>query len=151
MNPSQKRTLRFSQVCLIVFVLLLAYLDLRAYWIVQWFLGVSHGHGGLRDSILFMATIYLCSVFAWIAVVSLWRLLRLVARGEAFSHASVRFLRTTSVCCFAVAVIALASALYYLPMVLPALCAGFMGAVVRIVMNAFESALSMREELNLVV
>lgn len=151
MNSSKKGTLWFSFACLIVFSLLLLYLDLRAYWIVQWFLGVSHGHGGLRDCILFMTTIYLCSVFAWIAVVSLWRLLRLVARSDAFSLASVRFLRTTSFCCFAVAAIALASALYYFPMVLPALCAGFMGAIVRIVMDAFASALSMREELNLVV
>ena len=151
MNSSKKGTLWFSFACLIVFSLLLLYLDVRGYWIVQWFLGVSHGHGGTRDCILFMSTIYACSVCAWIAVVSLWRLLRLVARGEAFSRGSVRCLRTTSVCCFAVALLTLASALYYLPMVLPALCAGFMGAVVRIVMNAFESALSMREELNLVV
>ncbi len=151
MNPSKQGALRLSQACLIVFALLLVYLDLRAYWIVRWFLGVSHGHGGLRDGILFMSTIYSCSVFAWIAVVVLWRLLRLVARSEAFSHASVRCLRTTSLCCFIVSVLTLLSALYYLPMALLALCAGFMGAIVSIVMHAFESALAMREELDYTV
>ena len=150
-NPSKKYNLWFSQACLIVFALLLLYLDARGYWIVKWFLDVSHGHGGTRDCILFMSTIYACSVCAWIAVVELWLLLRLVARGEAFSRESVRYLRITSWCCFAVAAITLLSALYYLPMALPALCAGFMGAIVRIVSSAFESALSMREELNLVV
>ena len=151
MNASKKSALRFSQVCLIVFVLLLVFLDVRAWRIVQWFLDVSHGHGGTRDFILFMTTIYSCSICAWIAVVALWRLLQLVSKGDAFSRDSVRYLRITSICCFAVALITLASALYYLPMILLALCAGFMGAIVRIVMNSFESALSMREELNLVV
>ena len=98
-----------------------------------------------------MTTIYCCSCCAWLAVVQLWLLLRLVAKGDAFSGGSVRCLRITSWCCFAVALITLVSALYYLPMALLALCAGFMGAIVRIVANAFESALSMREELNLVV
>ena len=151
LSPTKKYSLWFSQGCLIVFALLLLYLDVRGFWIVRWFLDVSHGHGGARDCILFMSTIYSCSVFAWIAVVQLWLLLRLVARGEAFSCESVRCMRITSWCCFAVALITLVSVLYYLPMGLLALCAGFMGAIVGIVTNAFESALSMREELNLVV
>ena len=153
MNPksTKKYSLWFSQACLIVFALLLLYLDVRGYWIVRWFLGVSHGHGGTRDCLLFMTTIYACSCCAWLAVVQLWLLLRLVAKGDAFSGGSVRCLRITSWCCFAVALITLVSALYYLPMALLALCAGFMGAIVRIVANTFESALSMREELNLVV
>ena len=67
-NPSNKYNLWFSQACLIVFALLLLYLDARGYWIVKWFLDVSHGHGGTRDCILFMSTIYACSVCAWIAV-----------------------------------------------------------------------------------
>ena len=150
-RSTKKYTLWFSQGCLIVFALLLLYLDIRGYWIVKWFLGVSHGHGGTRDCIAFMSTIYACSVCAWIAVVELWLLLRLVTKGEAFSRESVRYLRITSWCCFAVAAITLVSALYYLPMALPALCAGFMGAIVRIVTSAFESALRMRDELNLVV
>ena len=150
-HTPKRFSLLFSQACLIVFALLLLFLDATGYRIVQWFLNVSHGHGGTRDCILFMSTIYSCSVCAWLAVVQLWLLLRLVAKGDAFSSGSVRCLHITSWCCFAVALITLASALYYLPMGLLALCAGFMGAIVRIVSNAFESALSMREELNLVV
>ena len=106
-RSTKKYTLWFSQGCLIVFALLLLYLDIRGYWIVKWFLGVSHGHGGTRDCIAFMSTIYACSVCAWIAVVELWLLLRLVTKGEAFSRESVRYLRITSWCCFAVAAITL--------------------------------------------
>lgn len=150
-NSTNRGSLWFSQACLIIFALLLLALDLRGFWIIRWFLGVSHGLGGLRDGICLACTLYSCSVCAWIAVVVLWWLLRLVAKGSAFSPAAVRCLRITGWCCFAVAALTLASTLYYLPMVLPALCAGFMGAIVRIVMSAFESALSMREELDLTV
>ena len=98
-----------------------------------------------------MSTIYACSVCAWIAAFAMWRLLRRIDRGEVFTGRTVRDLRVTGWCCFGVCAVTLASTLYYRPMLLPALASGFIGAIVRVVMSAFEGAVSMREELDLTV
>ena len=149
--PVRRGSLRLSQGLLILFALMLLALDVLGYRVITWFLLVSHGLGGLRDGILLACTMYACSVCAWIAAVALWKLLWRISKGEVFSARTVRDLRVTGWCCFAVCAITLLSTLYYRPMILPALASGFIGAIVRIVMSAFESAASMREELDLTV
>lgn len=140
-----------SELCLAILTLILLAMDIGAYWVVQWFLGISHGHGGLRDGILFMASIYACSIPAWIAVAALWKLLRAIGRGEIFSADNVRRLQTTARCCFIVCIVTLLSAIYYYPMVLLALVACFMGGIVLTVKSAFQKALQMQDELDFTV
>ena len=149
--PVRRGSLRLSQGLLILFALMLLALDVFGRRVITWFLAVSHGLEGRRDGILLGCTIYACSVCAWIAAVALWKLLRQIDRGEVFTERAVRDLRVTGWCCFAVCAITLASTLYYRPMLLPALASGFAGAIVRVVMSAFEGAVSMREELDLTV
>ena len=149
--PLKRGSLRLSQGLLIVFALLLLALDVFGRRVITWFLLVSHGLEGRRDGILLGCTLYACSVCAWIAAVALWMLLRRIDKGEIFSERTVRYLRVTSWCCFAVCAVTLLSTLYYRPMLLFALASGFIGAIVRIVMSAFEGAVSMREELDLTV
>ena len=149
--PVRRGSLRLSQGLLILFALMLLVLDVFGYRVITWFLAVSHGLGGLRDGILLACTMYACSICAWIAAAAMWQLLRCISRGEVLSGRTVRCLRVTGWCCFAVCAITLVSILYYRPMLLPALASGFTGAIVRIVMSAFESAVSMREELDLTV
>ncbi len=153
MNDSlpHRGSLRILQVCILASALLLLALDVGLYWVVQWFLGLSDALGGLRDGILLMSTGYGCSVPAWIALGYLWQLLGCLARDEVFSRKTVRCLRGTSWCCFAVCLIALVSTLYYRYMVLPALVAGFVGVLVRTVMSVFERALAMQDELDFTV
>ena len=136
-----------AQGCLAILTCLLLALDVGAYWITAWFLRVSHGLEGLRDSILLLISIYACSLPAWVAVGSLWKLLRAIAKGEIFSAANVKRLRATAACCFAVCLATALSTLYYLPMLLPALAACFIGGIVCIVTGAFQKALQMQEEL----
>ena len=149
--PVRRGSLRLSQGLLILFALMLLALDVFGRRVITWFLAVSHGLSGLRDGVLLACTMYACSICAWIAAAAMWQLLRRISRGEVFTGRTVRDLRVTGWCCFAVCAITLASTLYYRPMLLPALASGFVGAIVRIVMSAFESAVSMREELDLTV
>ena len=77
MKITSKQSIRLSQVCVLVFAVLLAALDLGCYWAVDWFIGtrpVLLGFG-VREGILMMATIYLGSIPAWILLVNLHRLL----------------------------------------------------------------------------
>lgn len=143
--------LLLAEICLAILVLGLLTMDVFAYWVVKWFLGVSHGLGGLRDGLCLIFSLYGCSIPAWVAVVNLWKLLRAIGRGEIFSEHTVRYLHNTAVCCFIVCVILLLSALYYLPMLLPALVACFIGAIVCIVASCFRKALQMQDELDFTV
>lgn len=147
----ERSGMMISKICLAILTGLLVALDIGAYWIAAWFLSVSHGLNGMRDGICLLVSIYGCSIPAWIAVVSLWKLLRSISRGEIFSNATVRALHTTALCCFAVFAITALSAIYYLPMLLLALVACFIGGIVSVVGIAFRNALQMRDELDFTV
>ncbi len=140
-----------SQGCLVILAVLLLSLDVCGYWIVKWFLTVSHGMGSLRDGIFLMAALYLCSIPSWIAVVALWNWLSCISKDSVFSEATVRSLRTTALCAFTVCLITFAAFFYYRPMILLSLVSGFIGAIVRTVMCAFEKALAMQDELDFTV
>ena len=60
-------------------------------------------------------------------------------------------MRIVSWCCVWASVIGLLSAAYYLPFAFIAVAAGFMALIVRIVKNAFQQAIEMKDELDLTV
>ncbi|HZW48883.1 MAG TPA: DUF2975 domain-containing protein [Bacillota bacterium] len=151
MNWNQNKSIFLSRVCIIAFALLLSAVDIGAYWIVTWLISVSSIPGGLLIGYLLMAVIYCCSILAWILLVSLWKLLKNMKAGIIFQVDNVRYLRLTSWCCFGVCVICFTCAFYYLPLILIAIAAGFIGLIVRIVKNVFEQARAMKEELDFTV
>lgn len=153
MKITSEQSIRLSQVCVLVFAVLLAALDLGCYWAVDWFIGtrpVLLGFG-MREGILMMATIYLGSIPAWILLVNLHRLLGALAAGQVFVSANVARLRRVSWCCMAACLLCLVSAWYYLPWLLVAVAAGFMALIVRIVKNCFAQAAAMKDELDFTI
>ena len=149
MNWSKDRSVTLSRCCVVIFALCLAALDLGAYRIATWY--VVHRFGHFQLGVLLMASIYSGSVFAWVCLYQLWRLLGNVRRGEIFVEANVRCMRLVSWCCVWAALISLLSAAYYLPFAFVAVAAGFMALIVRIVKNAFQQAIAMKDELDLTV
>ena len=57
----------------------------------------------------------------------------------------------TSWCCFGACLVSFASSLYWPPIMLVAIAAGFVGLIVRIVKNVFEQAITMKDELDFTV
>ena len=57
----------------ILAALLLAALDIGCYWAVHWFIRLRNMNW--QKGVAFMVTIYLCSIFAWILLYGLWKLL----------------------------------------------------------------------------
>ena len=112
--------------------------------------GVSHTLGGERR-IPLMATVYSCSIFAWILLVNLWKLLANIRRGMPFETSSVKYLRISSWCCAGVCAICLLGTLYYTPLILVSIVSGFMALIVRIIKNVFEQAIAMKTELDYTV
>ena len=150
MNWNKDKSIVLSRCCVAVFAGLLAALDVGAYWFTGWFCVTMRGMPR-QTSLLMMVSIYSGSVFAWICLYRLWRLLDNIRRGEVFVDANVRHMRVISWCCAWAAGICLASAGYYLPFGFVAIAAGFMALIVRIVKNAFQQAIAMKDELDLTI
>ena len=98
-------------------------------------------------------TVYVGSVFAWITLAQLWRLLGNLRQGLVFTRENVRLLRIVSWCCVGAAIVCLLSLpwLWFLPVLVVAAAAGFMAMIVRIVKNVFQQAIAMKDELDLTV
>ena len=149
MNWNKDKSIMLSRFCVAVFAGLLAALDIGAYRFAAWFVQVRLMHRQL--GILLMISIYSGSVFAWICLYRLWRLIDNIRRGEVFVDANVAHMRVISWCCVWAAGICLASTAYYLPFGFLAIAAGFMALIVRIVKNAFQQAIAMKDELDLTI
>ena len=149
MNWNENKSVRLSQVCVVVFAALLLLLDVFCYAAVAWFIRLR----GMpwQTGILMMITIYLCSVFGWVLLWKLWRLLRNIRSQVVFDAENVALLRTVSWCCVGAGSICLASSVYYLPFSAVAIAAGFMALIVRIVKNVFEQAILMKDDLDLTI
>ena len=151
MKWNQNRSLVLSQGFILLFALLLAGVDLTAFWLSEWFVAFSLPLEGLRDRNLLLATIYIGSLFAWILLYSLWQLLRNMQKSIVFEPINIRYLRWASWACFAAAILCLISTLYYPPLVIIAIAAAFVGLIVRIIKNVFAEAEAMKTELDYTV
>jgi len=151
MDWNKDKSILLSQICVAIFTLLLTAADIGAYWLVGWFMEVSRTLSCLKDGYLLLASLYSCSIFAWILLVNLWRLLGNIRLGMVFDTTSIKYLRITSWCCAGVCFICFVSTIYYIPFILISIAAGFMALIVRIVKNIFEQAISMKDELDLTV
>ena len=149
MNWSKNSSIELSRACVILFMILLAALDIGCYWAAGWFVRLRLMN---RDSVfLMMATIYLCSGFGWVLLVRLWQLLQNIRAQLVFDMRNVHLLRQVSWCCVGAGAVCLVSCLYYLPFIAVAIAAGFMALIVRIVKNIFQQAIDMKSELDLTI
>lgn len=149
MTWDKDKSILLSRGCVCGFAALLLALDAGAWWFSGWF-AASRGMAG-ELAVALCVTIGLCSVFAWVILFKLWRLLDSLSRGEVFVERNVSHLRAVSWCCAAVAAVCLVSTAYYLPFLLVAGASAFMALIVRIVKNVFQQAIAMKNELDLTV
>ena len=146
MNWNRDKSVILSQWCVALFALCLLALDIGAYWVAQWF--TWNRFYVWQYGFLLMASIYAGSVFGWPCLYQLWRLLRNIRRGALFVADNVRCMRVVSWCCVWAALIAALSTAYSPPFFFVAVAAGFLALIVRIVKNAFEQAIAMKDELD---
>ena len=64
MNWNANKSVRLSQVCVVIFAALLLALDIGCYWAVTWFVRLRRMQPPMV--LWMMLTIYLCSIFAWL-------------------------------------------------------------------------------------
>ena len=68
MNWSKNSSIELSRICVVLFMILLAALDIGCYWAVQWFVEIRLMYW--QYGVLMMVTIYLCSGFGWVLLVA---------------------------------------------------------------------------------
>lgn len=149
MNWTKDKSLVLSRVCVVFFALLLLALDLGAPWLLRWMHSLRRDAWQSTTGLL--VCLYAGSIFAWGCLAELWRLLGTLRQGRVFVEENVRTMRRVSWCCVGAAAAALCAALFYLPMLVLCAAAGFMALIVRIVKNAFQQAIAMKDELDLTV
>lgn len=149
MNWSKDRSITLSIICVYVFAAILLAADIFCFRLTGWFAVIRDM--SRQQGVGMMVTVYVCSAFAWVTLYCLWRLLKNIRGGDVFIPENVRMMRIVSWCCAGAAVMCLVSILWYLPFVFVAVAAGFMCLIVRIVKNAFQQAIDMKDELDLTI
>lgn len=120
---------------------------LSAVWLPAALDGIVRRRGwDMEERVYFLTSFYSLMVPAAIALGYLYRLLVNIGRDEVFVDANVRCLRRISWACHLAAAICLVSVFYYLPFVMLAAAAGFMGLILRVVKNVFAEAVSIKQE-----
>lgn len=151
MKWKERNSIRLSQCAVVFFGVLLAAIDIGAYWITSYFVELSRLLSGAQYFHLLMV-VYLCSVAGWLALWQLWRLLSNISHDQVFVPENVKAMRWVSWCCFGVmGVCVIGAGLVYPLLLLVAIASGFMGLIVRIVKNAFQQAIAMKDELDYTV
>ncbi len=149
MEWTKDKSTGLSIICVYIFALLLLAADISAPFLLEWsnrLIPSDPSHG-----VYALITLYSASVFAWICLYLLWRLLQNLKGGMVFTTENIRLLRGISWCCATVAAVFLVSMLYFLPYFVVAAAALFMMLIVRIVKNIFQQAAEMKSDLDLTI
>ncbi len=149
LNWNKDKSIQLSRICVIVFAVLLLALDIGCYWLASRYAEIRPVPW--QFTALRMTAVYLCSVFGWILLWNMWKLLGNLSRGSVFVSENVRRLRLVSWCCFGAATVCLVFCFSCLPFLFIAAAAAFMGLIVRIVKNVFQQAIAMKSELDLTI
>lgn len=141
-------------ICFIIAAVITVGLFLGPWAVETWFTTYRGWNGSFQiyDAVtLFKFAFYPSAVFAYITLYSLIRLLFNIKDEQIFIDANVKYLRRISWGCIAVSFITLISGFFYIPYFFIAVSAGFVGLMLRIVKNAFQSAVALREENDLTI
>lgn len=148
------RNIRITRICVVILLIICAVMLVRGPWLTAAFVRGLHG----RDFLLsdkpyaFGVTItigYICGTLALVMLIMMFRFLGRLAQGNVFTRQNVQTLYRISLCCiFAAGACLIMGLLSY--WMFGALAAGilFMALIVRVVRDAFERAVSMKDELD---
>lgn len=155
MYSSEKSVKVSIAVCIFLFVVL-GVLVFLAPFLFELYLTAYRGFAPEGEALamlkkVFMLVFYPCGVFAAVILSSLLSLLHNIKSGDIFTLKNVRYLRTVSLCCFAISVITLVGGFFYMPFLVVAFAGAFVGLMLRVLKNVMQTASEMREENDLTI
>ncbi len=142
-------------VCFIVSALLLL-LVFTGPWLFELYMTSYRGFAPNGHTILYLknvfgACFYPCAVFSAVILYSLIKLLFNIKSDEVFTLQNVKYLKTISWCCVAIALITFVGGYFYMPFMFVAMAGGFVGVLLRVLKNVMQTALELREENDLTI
>ena len=109
------KSILLSRISVLLFMFLLVATDVSAPWLIPLtFSGVVKPGWDFW----FYVTLYTGTIPAALLLITLYRLLRRIEKGEVFVQKNVDGLRFISWCCFAGALVSVVSVIYYVPWVM---------------------------------
>ncbi len=142
---NKDKSLALSAFCVRLFAAIGVVLCVGAPWWTKWLCAWRSEYLAGKSGLL-LVSVYAGAVFAFGALYALHRLLGAIANGDIFVEGNVQNLRALSWLCIAEGLVCLASALYYLPFLLIAVMAAFLGLILRVVKNVFSEAVRIKTE-----
>jgi len=126
-------------------MVLLLFCAVSAPWLVSRLISISLA-AHIAGRAWFLLTIYAGGAVAATLLILLYILLHRIGKGCVFVSENTMCLRHISWCCFAGAVICIASALYYIPWIAVGVAAAFIGLIVRVIKNVVAKAVSLQDD-----
>ncbi len=125
-------------------------MDVGLWPLSGWYMKLRNLSGeGFRITMVIL--LYACSVFGWIILYEMFRLIRNIRKGIVFTRQNVAILRAVSLLCLGVGILTFAGGFFYQPLFFVTLAALFLTLVVRVVKNVMQKAVEMKDELDLTV
>lgn len=145
MEWNKDRSVRLSKICVKIFTLVMITVAVFAPKIFGALIELRvHYLGGTLP--YFLISTYTACVPASVALWGLDKLLQNIENGNVFIAENVNIMRILSWRCIVAAVICLASSVYYMPFLILAAAAGFVGLILRVVKNVFAQAVEIKED-----
>lgn len=138
------RSVKLSSICTKVAVVLVICAAFAMPNLVPAYVNYTEKNPEIIHSLLL--TIYACVLPGMISLICLDRLLANIKREEIFVEKNVKLLRVLSWCSFIVSAILFISGFYYILFVIIAVCAAFLGLILRVIKNVFEQAMVIKIE-----
>lgn len=145
---SEMKSLKLSRFLVAGLLFLLIVILFTAHIIADWFGVISVGKGLIKSGLVTAVTImiYICDLFAIIAVYHLHKLLSNIAKNEVFTPQNSRCLRIISWCIVFAGITFIIFSLWRFEFLFAAFFAMFLGLVMRVLKNVFEKAVELKSE-----
>lgn len=141
-NPT--KSVRLSSICTKIAMVLVIGAAFVIPELIPTYVNYTGKNPEISQSLLI--TVYLCILPAMVSLICLDRLLFNIRREEVFVEKNVKILRALSWCSFVVSAILFISGFYYILFVIIAICAAFLGMILRVIKNVFDQAIAIKHE-----
>ncbi len=144
MEWNKDKSVKLSKFCVYIFAVLMVAIAISAPKLFNVLIRLRGYY--LKGTLpYFLISTYTACVPATIALLGLNKLLANIEKGDVFIRENVAIMRRLSWRCITAGLIALVSCLYYMPFLIIAAAAGFVGLILRVVKNVFAEAVELKE------
>lgn len=133
-------SVKITKIATIFVGVALAFLMVFSRFILKWY-GVPE-----QSMKILLIAFYICCVPAWIAVVSIFRLMKNIEKDSVFSSATVKLIRTLSWCCFFVSAVCFVMGFFDVTLWIFGLGSSFMTLILRVLKNVMQKACELKDE-----